>query len=101
VWLVPLGGDRFLAGSTYEWDQLDTVPTAAKRDEICARVREFVGVPFEVVGHTAAVRPVLTTGKPVAEWRGRLGVFNGLGSKGVLLAPSAATRFAACGAASP
>ena len=90
VWLVPLGDERFLAGSTYEWDQLDTQPTPARRDEICARVRAFVGLPFEVIGHTAAVRPVLTTGKPVAELRGRLGIFNGLGSKGALLAPSAA-----------
>jgi glycine oxidase len=90
VWLVPLGGERFLAGSSYEWDQLDTVPTAAKRDEICAGVREFVNLPFEVIGHTAAVRPVLTTGKPVTELRGRLGILNGLGSKGALLAPPAA-----------
>ncbi|HUR53701.1 MAG TPA: FAD-dependent oxidoreductase [Gemmataceae bacterium] len=92
VWLVPLGDERFLAGSTYEWEQLDTVPTATRRDEICARVREFVRLPFEVIDHTAAVRPVIDAGKPVVEVRGRLGIFNGLGSKGALLAPFFATR---------
>jgi glycine oxidase len=95
VWLVPLGDERFLAGSTFEWEQLDTTPTAARREEICRRVREFVRLPLEVIGHTAAVRPVLDAGKPLAEARGRLGIFNGLGSRGALLAPDAAARFAA------
>lgn len=97
VWLVRAHGDTFLAGSTYTRDSLDHVPTAAGRDEICGRLREFLRPPFEVVGHTAAVRPIvdqrklllgLLPGKP------RIGFFNGLSSKGSLWAPHFAGQLA-------
>ena len=90
VWLAPLGGDLFRAGSTYEWQQLDTVPTVAGRDEILSRLREFLRLSFEVMDHQAAVRPIHLNQYPVAGWHpdyGQLGYFNGLGSKGTLHAP--------------
>lgn len=95
VWLAPLGGERLLAGSTYDRTQLDCVPTPAGRDEICERLRQFLRMPFEVVSHAAAVRPVIDAGRVAAEVRGRLAFFNGLGSKGSVLAPLFAAELAA------
>jgi glycine/D-amino acid oxidase-like deaminating enzyme len=86
------------AGATYTWEPLDAEPTAAGRAEIEGRLREFLRLPFEVVGHAAAVRPVVDAGVPVL---GRhpdvpqLAYFNGLGSKGALLAPFFADQLAA------
>ena len=102
VWLAPLGEERFLAGSTYIWDQLDSLPTAEGRAEIETRLRAFLRLPYEVIDHRAAVRPVIDAGFPVL---GRhpefpqLAYFNGLGSKGSLLAPFFANQLAAnlCG----
>lgn len=98
LWLAPLGRELFRVGSTYEWEQLDNAPTAVRRAEIESRLREFVRRPFEVVGHVAAVRPVIDAGKPVIGLHPahrQLGFFNGLGSKGALLAPFFARQFAA------
>ena len=86
----------FRVGSTYEWQQLDNVPTAAGRDEILARLREFLRLPFEVVDHQAAVRPIHLNQYPVVGLHPdheQLGYFNGLGSKGTLHAPYFASHF--------
>jgi glycine/D-amino acid oxidase-like deaminating enzyme len=99
VWLAPAGGDIYRAGSTYNWDDLTPTPTAAGRAEIEARLRVFLRLLFEVIGHHAGVRPVIDAGFPVL---GRhpefpqLAYFNGLGSKGALLAPFFADQLAAC-----
>ena len=96
VWLAPLGGELFRVGSTYEWQQLDNVPTAAGRDEILARLREFLRLPFDVVEHQAAVRPIHLNQYPVVGLHPnhkQLGYFNGLGSKGTLHAPFFASHF--------
>ena len=106
VWLAPDGGDRWRAGATYSWDPLDCEPTTAGREDILTRLRTFLRLPVEVVGHAAAVRPIIDDRHPVIRWSAefpRLGFFNGLGSKGSLLAPTfAATCADQCeGAATP
>lgn len=90
VWLAPAGGDLFLAGSTYDRDDLTPTPTARGRDEIVGKLRQFLWLPFEVVGHRAAVRPATVGVRPVSgvhPGHPRLAYLNGLGSKGVLQAP--------------
>jgi glycine/D-amino acid oxidase-like deaminating enzyme len=99
IWLAPLGGDRFRAGSTYVWDDLQPIPTAAGRDAIAARLQAFLRLPFEVLDQEAAVRPVIDAGYPVLGRHPRqpqLAYFNGLGSKGSLLAPFFAAQLASC-----
>lgn len=98
VWLVPLGAGLFRAGATYSWDPLDAVPTPAGRAELEGRLRALLAVPFEVMGHDAAVRPVIGAGRPVLGTHPRnprVAFFNGLGSKGALFAPFFAERLAA------
>ncbi len=63
-----------------------------------AKLHELVRLPFEVVGHVAGVRPIVTGRKPVIGWHPtilNLAVFNGLGSKGSLTAPFFADMLAA------
>lgn len=95
-WLVPLGNGLFKAGSTYEWDQLDESPTPAGREKVFAIARRLGGEgDLEVIDHEAGIRPILRRSEPSI---GPLGdgdwMFNGLGSKGSLLAPGMAWRLA-------
>ncbi|MFO0850258.1 MAG: FAD-binding oxidoreductase [Gemmataceae bacterium] len=97
VWLVPLGDDLFRVGATFDRDNLDTLPTDAGREEVLAKLRAFVRRPVEVVEHQAAVRPVISAGRPTLLRHpadSRLWLFNGLGSKGSSLAPYFAARLA-------
>ena len=97
VWLAPIGDERFRVGSTYDWEDLEAGPTQAGRDELCTRLREFLRLPFEVIDHSAAVRPIVTGRHPIIGMHPRIpqiGVFNGLGSKGSLQAPFFAGQLA-------
>lgn len=98
IWIVPLGRDLYRVGATYDWKHLDQVPTESARHELEQQLDRLVLMPFEVVDHQAAVRPIHKNQYPVM---GRhptnlaLSYFNGLGSKGSLQAPFFARQFAA------
>jgi glycine oxidase len=85
-------------GSTYDWNHLDTVPTAAARASLEAGLAARHPRPFEVVAHQAAVRPIICESRAVIgvhPARENLAFFNGLGSKGALHAPFFAGQLAA------
>lgn len=91
VWLAPTPDPEvFLVGSTYNWEVLDEVPEASARSQIECKLKEFIRVPYTVLDHRAAVRPIIRESRPLIgrhPKQDRLGYFNGLGSKGSLLAP--------------
>jgi glycine/D-amino acid oxidase-like deaminating enzyme len=91
IWVAPTTDEHiFRIGSTYDWEQLDDVPSAIAREQIEQSLQEFFHVPYTVVEHHAAVRPIINESKPLIGLHPkleRLGFFNGLGSKGSLLAP--------------
>ena len=103
VWIAPMGshikGQPRLSrvGATYDWDQLDAGPTAEGRSSLIASFEKLLHLPYTIVEHQAAVRPILKHVTPVMGLHPRfsqLGYFNGLGSKGSLQAPFLAKQFA-------
>ncbi len=94
-WLVPIGNQHFRIGSTYEWNQLDELPTAPGRDRICRLAEKLGGTDFEITSHVAGIRPILRRSQPLigtnraGDW-----IFNALGSKGSLYAPEMANMLA-------
>jgi glycine oxidase len=97
VWVAPTRDAHvFKVGSTYDWAALDQVPSQTARDEIEHSLRALFRVPYVVIDHQAAVRPIIHQSRPVVGMHpihSRLGYFNGLGSKGSLLAPGFARGF--------
>jgi glycine oxidase len=97
IWIVPAGEpETFRIGSTYDWENLDGVPSHAARADIESKLRAFIRVPYTVLDHQAAVRPIIRESKAMLGMHpahDRLGFFNGLGSKGSLHAPWFATCF--------
>ncbi len=89
-WLLPLGNGCYRAGASYAWDNLEGGPTAEKENQILAAIHSLVNARFDVIGHSVGVRPIVKDRYPVI---GRhpdhpqIVLFNGLGSKGVLMAP--------------
>lgn len=94
-WLVPQGGGVFRVGSTYEWNELDQLPTSKGRlrvEEIAGRLG---GEVFDVTAHDAGVRPILRQSRPlIGPLEGGGWMFNALGSKGALYAPGMAEKLA-------
>lgn len=97
--LVPLGNQLFRCGATYAWDETSPQPREQGRLELEADLQSVLKLPYEVVGHEAGIRPVAVARVPVAgphpeqsdQW-----IFNGFGSKGVLMAPWMAERLLTC-----
>ncbi len=91
IWIAPTADPEvFRIGSTYDWENLDQEPSASARTEIERKLKEFLHVPYTVLDHQAAVRPIITESKALIGLhpeQERLGYFNGLGSKGSLHAP--------------
>jgi glycine/D-amino acid oxidase-like deaminating enzyme len=91
-WLLPVGDGLFRAGATYEWNELDEVPTEKGREFVEKIVRKLGGDDFEIVLHEAGIRPILRRSEPLIGPVGDDWMFNGLGSKGALYAPAVAAR---------
>ncbi len=97
IFLLPLGNHLYKVGSTYSWDELNEVPTEKAKQELTDQLNKIIKVPFEVVDHKAAVRPTVKDRRPFIGLHPnhpQVGIFNGLGTKGVLLAPYFANHFA-------
>jgi glycine oxidase len=96
--LVPVGDNLFWAGGSYQWHFPDLLPSESEQHFILKHVDEMLAAPYEIVGHVAGVRPTVKDRRPFigqSTIRPKVFIFNGLGTKGALLAPFWAEHFAA------
>lgn len=96
AFILPNGQNRYRAGSTYESNFTDQEVSDSATQDITDRIQAFLKVPVKIVGATAGVRPATSDRKPLIGLHPRfktLGIFNGLGTKGVSLAPYFAWQF--------
>ena len=96
-WLAARGQGVWKAGATYDWKNLNSEPTNAGRDEVLGKLKSWCNHPVTVVGHEAGVRPIIRNSRPVVGLHPehqQIAFFNGLGSKGTLMAPAVAAHFA-------
>ena len=90
VFVLPIGDHRFKVGSTYEWKDLTDIPTEEGKNSIVDRLKDLIHVDFSIEQHWAGVRPTVIDRRPVLgkhPQHEHVFVFNGLGTKGVMLAP--------------
>ena len=95
--LLPLPDGTFRLGATYDWKNLDFQPSAEAKDLLLARLSEYLAGDIEVLKHSAGVRPSSEDRRPILgphPLHPQLHVFNGLGTKGVMLAPFFAEQLA-------
>ncbi|MBS1687002.1 MAG: FAD-binding oxidoreductase [Bacteroidetes bacterium] len=85
------------AGATYQWHYETTAPTQQYREEVIESLHQMLRIPFEVVHHGTGVRPSTRYRRPFIGFHpqhAHIGIFNGMGTKGMSLAPYWAERFA-------
>jgi glycine/D-amino acid oxidase-like deaminating enzyme len=89
-WIIPLGGGKVRFGSTYIWDKLDWETTESGRELIASKINKFLLKPYTITGQEAGIRPTTKDRRPFMgnhPLHSNVYVFNGLGTKGVSLAP--------------
>lgn len=90
VFLLPVGEHLFRLGATFAWEDVWSGPTTQAREELLERLARMTSLPVELVDHQAGVRPASRDRRPVIDGS----TLNGLGSRGVLLAPWCAMHLA-------
>jgi len=99
VFLTPLGDDLYLVGATYEWNDLSNTTTIAAKEELLAKLRTILKCEFSVVDQVAGVRPTVKDRRPLVGQhpeRKNVYVLNGLGTRGVMIAPYVAHELYDC-----
>ncbi len=96
--ILPLGHDQYRVGATYEWDVLSKLPTEAGKAELLDKFTKAYSGHYEVIDHQSGIRPTVADRRPllgIHPAHPALGVFNGLGTKGVMTGPYFARQMAA------
>lgn len=98
IFMLPLSDtpNEYLVGATYEWQDLSSEPTEQARLKLLEKLNKWLKLPYEVLGQKAGVRPATLDRRPFIGLNPdypQIGFFNGLGTKGVSLAPYFAQHF--------
>jgi glycine oxidase len=93
VFIIPIGNDCYRIGATYHWTDKTSTPTEAAKTELFEKLQKIINCDVEILAHNAGVRPTVSDRKPLLgshHLYRNASVFNGLGTRGVLIAPYAA-----------
>lgn len=96
IFILPLGNHSYKVGATYDWEDLSDTPTEAAKETLINKLKAVISIPFEVVAHEAGVRPAVIDRRPVVGTHAVYDnhhIFNGFGTKAVMLAPFFARQF--------
>ncbi|MES2131877.1 MAG: FAD-binding oxidoreductase [Bacteroidota bacterium] len=96
IFVLPLGNNTYKVGATYEWEQLNDLATEKAKDELTKKLDAIITVPYKIIAHEAGIRPAVTDRRPVIGKHSEISnyyVFNGFGTKAVMLAPYFAEKF--------
>jgi glycine oxidase len=90
VFIIPQEGDLYRIGATYEWDDKTNETTPEARRQLLTRLETFMKCPYKVVHQEAGIRPTVTDRRPLVGRHPQyknLFLLNGMGSRGVMIAP--------------
>jgi len=79
--------------ATYEWTDKTNDPTPEAKSELLEKLERLIDCEFEVVDQRAGIRPTVVDRRPLVGQHPNhknMYVLNGLGTRGVLVAPSMA-----------
>ena len=93
VFIIPIGKNNYLVGSTYAWDDFNNDPTINAKNKLLNKLDKLILCPYKVVYQRAGIRPTVIDRRPLVgqhKSHQNLYILNGLGSRGVLIAPAVA-----------
>ncbi|NQY04953.1 MAG: FAD-dependent oxidoreductase [Flavobacteriaceae bacterium] len=91
VFLIPLGEDLYTVGATYNWDDKTNSTTEEAKVELLEKLATLIQCDYEIVKQSAGIRPTVIDRRPLVGSHPNhphLAVLNGLGTRGVMLAPT-------------
>lgn len=99
VFILPKGNNLYSVGSTFIWDDMQESVTENGRVEIKEKFEKIINTEYVIIEEKAGIRPTTKDRRPVVgshPVHKNVLIFNGMGTKGVSLAPYLAKHFSDC-----
>lgn len=93
---MPWQPGHYYIGATHDWNYSNSQPSQQGRNELVANMTAIVKSPFTVIEQMGAIRPTVKDRRPFIGFhpqQNNVGIFNGMGTKGISLAPYFAKHF--------
>lgn len=95
LFVLPLGEDMYKVGATFNWKDKTSVPSQEGRKELIDKLKKVIQTPYTIIDHSAGIRPTVKDRRPLVGIHPKypqLAILNGLGTRGVMIAPSMAKQ---------
>jgi len=93
LFVLPLGNNLYKVGATFNWTDKTSDPSQEGKEELVEKLKKVLNVPYTIVSQSAGIRPTVAGRRPlvgVHPTHEQLIVLNGLGTRGVMIAPTVA-----------
>jgi len=90
MFILHIKDNLFKVGATYNWKLTKPLKTEEGKTELIEKLNKFAEFDYEVVEQQAGIRPTVMDRRPLIGTHpnySKLHIFNGLGTKGVMIAP--------------
>ncbi len=93
VFVLPIGNHQYKVGATFNWKDKTSHPSEEGKQELIEKLAKVITVPYTIIHQTAGIRPTVKDRRPMVGVHAnhkQLVVLNGLGTRGVMIAPTVA-----------
>ena len=93
LFILPLGNNNYRVGATFNWTDKTSNPSEEGKQELVDKLKKVISVPYRIVSQSAGIRPTVAGRRPLVGKHPKhpqLSVLNGLGTRGVMIAPTVA-----------
>ncbi|MGJ8761897.1 MAG: NAD(P)/FAD-dependent oxidoreductase [Polaribacter sp.] len=93
LFVMPLGDNMYKVGATFNWTDKTSDPSEEGKEELVEKLKKVLNVPYTIVSQSAGIRPTVSGRRPLVGIHpdyDNLIVLNGLGTRGVMIAPTVA-----------
>ena len=93
LFVMPLGANYYKVGATFNWTDKTSNPSEKGKEELVEKLKKVINVPYTIVSQSAGIRPTVAGRRPLVGLHpenAKLIVLNGLGTRGVMIAPTVA-----------
>lgn len=93
LFVLPLGNNYYKVGATFNWIDKTSEPSEEGKEELVDKLKKVINVAYTIVSQSAGIRPTVSGRRPLVGVHPKytaLVVLNGLGTRGVMIAPTVA-----------
>lgn len=95
LFVLPLGNHYYKVGATFNWKDKTSEPSEEGKIELVEKLQKVLNIPYEIVEQSAGIRPTVKDRRPLVGVHKKfpqLAILNGLGTRGVMIAPTVAKQ---------